>query len=195
MLIATTVTLLVGTDKTALNVSQHILCRLPFFRAALQGNFREASEQKVSMPEDELQDVTALVEFLYTDRYTYPYYVTAEPGSGRPTPNLAEGLYHVGVYATAHKYGCFELLATTLDLFMYVLEHLKGIDVIELWKRAYSMNLLLQDVEDNEKVGDFRRGLPGLLGELYTEHRPEMETTAVEYPMLLSDLLRLVMTK
>lgn len=178
-----------------LNVSQHILCRLPFFRAALEGNFQEASEQIVSMPEDEPQDVIALIEFLYTKHYTYPYYTDAESESDSPTPDLAEGLYHVGVYATAHKYGCLELVAAALDLFMYVLRHLEGIDVLRLWKGAYAMNLLLQEVEDNEKLAEFRCGLAGLLKELYREYRPEMETTVAEYPMLWSDLLRLVVSQ
>lgn len=146
------------------------------------------------MPEDELQDITALVEFLYTERYTYPYHVAVESGPDRPAPDLTEGLYHVGVYATAHKYGCLELVATALDLFMYVLGHLKGIEVVHLWKGAYAMNLQLQQVEHNEKVEEFRRGLGALLTELYKEHRTEMETATAEYPLLVSDLLRLVVT-
>lgn len=188
------VTLLVGADKTMLNVSQEILCRLPFFRAALQGNFREASEQAINMPEDEPQDVIALVEFLYTGRYTYPYHADAESKLANPAPDLAEGLYHVAVYATAHKYGCLELVATALDLFMYVLGQMKGMDVVRLWKGAYSMNLLLQEVEGEQKALEFKRRLSGLMKELYTKHRVEMETVAAEYPVLVSDLLRLVVT-
>lgn len=177
-----------------MNVSQHMLCRLPFFRAALQGNFREASEQTVKMPDDAPQDVTALVEYLYTGRYTYPYLVPAESGSGIPAPDLAEGLYHVGVYAMAHKYGCSELEAAALDSFMYVLERLGAIDVVRLWKGGYAMNLLLREVEDNENMAKFRRRLPGMLKELYSKHREEVETAAAEYPLLCSDFLRLVLS-
>lgn len=189
-----TITLFIGADKTMLSVSQDILCRLPFFRAALQGNFRESSEQTINMPEDEPQDVVALVEFLYTGRYTYPYHADAESTLEKPAADLMEGLYHVGVYATAHKYGCVELVATALELFMYVMGQLKGMDVVHLWKGAYAMDLLLQEVEDEEKGQEFKHGLGGLLKELYMEHRVEMETAAVEYPVLVSDLLRLVVT-
>lgn len=147
------------------------------------------------MPDDTLQDVTALVEFLYKDRYTYPYYEDAESGSTSPVPDLAEGLYHVGVYATAHKYGCPELETAALDLFMYVLEHLQGIEVVRLWKGAYGMDLLLEMVEDNERMETFRCVLPGLLKELYSEHRTEMEAAAAEYPLLWSDFLRLVLAQ
>lgn len=188
------ITLLIGADKIMLNVAEEILCRLPFFRAALQGNFREASEQTITMPEDEPQDVIALVEFLYTGRYTYPYHADAEFTLANPAPDLAEGLYHVAVYATAHKYGCLELVTTALEMFMYVLGQLKGMDVVRLWKGAYAINLLLQDVEDEQKALGFKRGLGELLKELYTNHRLEMETTAAEYPVLMSDLLRLVVT-
>lgn len=192
MLKSHTVTLLVGTDSTILNVSQHILCRLPFFRAALQGNFREASEQKINMPEDDPQDVTALVEFLYTGSYSYAYHDNAESESEGPTPDLAEGLYHVGVYATAHKYGCTELVAVSLGLFIYVLVHLEGIEVVRLWKGAYAKDLRLQDVEGNESVVEFMGRLAQLVKGLYAEHRTEMETVAAEFPVLISDLLRLV---
>lgn len=189
-----TITLFIGADKTMLSVSQDILCRLPFFRAALQGNFRESSEQTINMPEDEPQDVVALVEFLYTGRYTYPYHADTESTLEKPAAALIEGLYHVGVYATAHKYGCLELVATALELFMYVMGQLKGMDVVHLWKGAYAMDLLLQEVEDEEKGQEFKHGLAGLLKELYIEHRVEMEAAAVEYPVLVSDLLRLVVT-
>lgn len=144
------------------------------------------------MPEDEPQYVTALLEFLYTGHYSYPYYTEIESGSDRPAPNPAEGLHHVGVYAIAHKYGCLELVAVALDLFMYVLRRLAGIDVVRLWKGANAMNLLLKEVEDNDKLGEFKRGLVGLFKELYVEHRAEMETTVAEYPLLWSDLFSLV---
>lgn len=147
------------------------------------------------MPEDEPRVFTALVEFLYTNWYTYPYYVAVGTGCGTPVPDLAEGLYHASVYATAHKYDYPELEVAALDLFMYVLKHLEGMDVVRLWKGAYAMNLILPEVEENEKLVEFRRRLPGLLKELYIEHRTEMESAAVEYPMLWSDLMRLALSQ
>lgn len=144
------------------------------------------------MPEDNPQDVTALVEFLYTGSYSYPYHADVDSESASPTPDLAEGLYHVGVYATAHKYGCTELVTTALGLFVHVLVHLEGIEVVRLWKGAYAKDLFLQDVEDNEDMVEFRGRLAQLMKGLYAEHRVEMEAVAAEFPVLVSDLLRLV---
>lgn len=38
-----TVTLTAGPDAKEIKASQGILCQLPFFRAALEGEFREAT--------------------------------------------------------------------------------------------------------------------------------------------------------
>lgn len=186
-----TVTLLIGPDNIQFNASQHILCRLSFFRAALEGQFREASEKKLTMPEDDPQNVSAVIEFLYTGNYTYQYR-TDEKSAPSPAPDLTEGLYHVGVYATAHKYGCEMLEEAALRSFVYVLGHLKGVEVLRLWKGAYAENLCLGDVEGDGKLDEFKRGLPELLKELYTRERAEVEATAAEYPLLVSDLLRLL---
>lgn len=187
-----TVTLLVGADKILFNTSQHVLCRLPFFRAALQGQFREASEQSLTMPEDEPQNIAAMIEFLYTNNYTYQYGTDGESDIGRPAPSLAEGLYHVGVYATAHKYDCDSLAKAALENFVYVLRHLKGVEVMRLWKAAYAENLQLGDIEGHGKLEKFKRDLPKWLKELYTGQRAEVEAMAVEYPLFMSDLLRLL---
>lgn len=193
-LMSPTVTLLIGSDATVFHASQDILCRLPFFRAALQGEFREAADRRITMPEDEPQTVAALLEFLYTGSYTYPYHTPSEATdeSDGPAADLDEGAYHVGVYATAYKYGCTGLVEAALKAFMFVLGQLKGVDVLRLWKGAYAKDLLLKAVTGKEDVGAFRTGLPTLLKEMYTAHPTEMERTSVDYPALLHDLLRLV---
>lgn len=190
------VTLLVGADRILFHTSQHVLCRLPFFRAALQGQFREASEQSLTMPEDEPQNIAAMIEFLYTSNYTYQYGTDGgtdgDPDIGCPAPALAEGLYHVGVYATAHKYDCDSLAKAALENFVYVLRHLKGVEVMRLWKAAYAENLQLENIEGHGKLEKFKRDLPKWLKELYTEQRAAVEAMAVEYPLFMSDLLRLL---
>lgn len=193
-LMSPTVTLLVGPDATVFHASHDILCRLPFFRAALQGEFREAADRRITMPEDEPQTVAALIEFLYTRCYTYPYHTPSEASSepDAPAADLDEGAYHIGVYATAFKYDCTALVEGALKAFMFVLGELKGVDVLRLWKGAYAKELLLKAVHGMEDVGEFRAGLPQLLKEMYMEHPTEMERTSVDFPALLHDLLRLV---
>lgn len=148
------------------------------------------------MPEDEPQFVAALIEFLYTGSYTYPYRASQEVGGEvaikllAPVTELAEGVYHVGVYTTAQKYGSTELGEAALKAFMFVLRELKGVDVLNLWEAAYEKDLTLTVVEERVEVETFRVGLPLLMKELYTLHPTEMREMSVAYPTLLDDLCR-----
>lgn len=190
---SSTVTLVIGPDSATFHVPKDILCVLPFFRAALQGKFREASDNKISMPEDEPQNVAALIEFLYTGSYTYPFRPATEvEEEGSPAADYEEGAYHVGVYSTADKYECMGLMDAALKAFIFVLGELKGVNLLRLWKAAYAKDLFLRAVQDKEEVWEFRNGLAGLLKELYLSHPTEMERTTVDCPVLLHDLLRLV---
>lgn len=192
------VTLVIGPDNTLFHTSQSILCRLPFFRAALQGGFLEASDQRITMPEDEPQTVAALIEFLYTGSYTYSYRASPEAADEAavelttPATELVEGVYHAGVYSTAQKYGCAGLEEAALKAFMFVLGHLKGVDVMHLWEAAYAKDLTLSAVEERVEVEEFRAGLPRMMRELYTLHPTDMMQISVDYPELLHDLARLV---
>lgn len=188
---SSTVTLLIGADRVQFHVPQSVLCILPFFQAALQGEFREAVEQKIEMPEDDPQIVSALIEFLYTGGYTYAY-SQEETDSDDPPADLEEGSFHVGVYATAFKYDCQALVKASLTSFIGVLKQLQGIDVIRLWKTAYAKQLVLSKVNDNDTLDEFRGGLLVLLKDVYTAHGEEMDRTSEEHPALINDLLRLV---
>lgn len=192
---SSTITLLIGADRVEFRVPQTVLCILPFFRAALQGEFREASEQKIEMPEDEPQIVSALIEFLYTGGYTYAYSTQGETDSDAPPSDLEEGSFHVGVYATAFKYDCQGLVKASLSSFIGVLRQLKGIEVIRLWKAAYAKQLLLPKVSDNDMLAEFRSGLVVLLRDLYNTHGEEMDRTSEEHPALINDLLRSVVAR
>lgn len=191
---ATTVRLVIGPDLVLFHVSQMVLCTLPFFRAALEGEFREAVEHEIMMPEDQPEHVSAMIEFLYNDGYTYAYSRQPDIDSVAPPADLAEGSFHVGVYATAFKYDCQALVKASLDSFVAVLRRLKGVDVIRLWKAAYDRELLLSAVEANTNLVEFRAGLGALLKGLYVTHRGEMDSTAEDYPGMVNDLLRLVVS-
>lgn len=188
----------IGPDNTEFRAHEDILCQLPFFRAALQGGFKEASEKTITMPEDEPATIAALVEFLSTGSYTY----TFEPQETNdvaetadiPVSDVTQGSFHVAVYATASKYDCEKLVEGSLRNFKYVLEQLKGLDVIRLWKAAYMKGLYLSQFETDNEPQAFLKGLPELVGEAYRTHREEMDGMVSEYPALASDLLRLVTT-
>lgn len=178
-------TLVVGPSNIEFRGYERTLCRLPFFAAALHGQFREASEKRITMPEDEPAIISALIEFLYTGRYTYTY--TSSASTDPPASDLVEGAFHIGVYATASKYDCKELLKASVGAFTRVLKDLNGVELVRLWKTAYANGLSLEDVKD---VAEVKSGMVPLLREVYKNHKEEMEKTVEEFPALASDFLR-----
>lgn len=144
------------------------------------------------MPEDDPQHVAALIEYLYTGGYTYAYTPPSEDVSEAAPADLAEGSFHVGVYATAFKYDCQPLVKASLTCFIGVLRQLGGIDVVRLWMVAYDKELLLATVDGDKHLGGFRKGLVALLKEMYTTQREEMDRTSASHPALINDLLGLV---
>lgn len=188
-------TLRVGKKQIEFHAYEDILCRLPFFRAALKGKFKEATEKVIDMPEDEPEIISALVEFLYTGVYTYTYQpretAFSEDASNTPIRDLTQGLFHVDVYATASKYDCPLLVEGAVRNFTAVLKELKGIDIVRLWKAAYAKGLYLSEWGTDEVLREFKDGLGKLVTVLYSTHREEMEGTMSEFPALGCDLLRL----
>lgn len=188
-----TVILAAGPEAKEIHASHGILCQLPFFRAALEGEFREATENRIRMPDNELQSVAALVEFLYTGHYTYSFH-TKETEPGIPAADVAEGSFHVFVYTTANKYGCQQLVDASLASFLNVLSQLKGIDVIRLWVIAYDQGLVLDAVAGGSSESPVLQGLGQLLKGLYKTDREEMDSTTVDHPTLIGDFLRHVVS-
>lgn len=190
-----TVILAVGNKATEIHASQGLLCQLPFFRAALEGKFREATEKRISMPDDDLRSVAALVEYLYTGHYTYPFHNTSETELDVPAADVAEGSFHVFVYATANKYGCEQLVDASLTSYLNVLSNLKGIDVFRLWVIAYDQGLVLDTVATGASVVTATNRLGQLLKGVYTTDREEMDRITLEHPRLIGDVLRHVVSK
>lgn len=190
-----TITLVAGSKAIEIHASQGILCQLPFFRAAFEGEFREAAEKKICMPDDDFRSVAALVEYLYTGYYTYPFHNTKGTEGGVPAADVAEGSFHVFVYATANKYGCQQLVDTALTSFLHVLSQLNGIDVIRLWVIAYDQGLVLDTVAGSGRDSTVVQGLGQLLNNLYKTDREEMDSTTVDHPTLIGDFLRHLVAK
>ena len=68
-------TLEVGNEDSGIynfHVHESILCELDFFKATLQGGFKEASTKLIKMPEDDPLFMACLVEFLYHGNYQEP---------------------------------------------------------------------------------------------------------------------------
>lgn len=181
MLISRTITLIIGPDRTEFRVPEVVLCRLPFFRAALQGGFKEASEKVISMPEDVPAAISALIEFLYTGRYTY--------AADNPAGDFKQGAFHAAVYAAASKYGYQEMLSDVLRFFGNVLRQQRGLGVIALLKVASANGLNLALLEPDQDSRAFMAALPKLVVDLYSSHREEMDAMVLENPVLASDLL------
>lgn len=188
------VTLSVGPNATTFHVSQDILCRLPFFRAALTGEFLEATTKAITMPEDEPETLAALIEFLYNGVYTYTY--DGERGSDTPAVDLTEGQFHIAVYSVASKYDCPLLANGAVRNFCRVLRELDSVNCLRLWKTAYDNDLPLSKwgrVPDSKPPGAAE--LQKQLQILYADHAEEVAQVFHDYPALATDVLRVVITK
>lgn len=177
-----------------LNTHEDTLCQLPFFQAALRGEFREGSTKTIEMPEDNERNVSAMIEFLYTGEYTYtfdPGSVEISAGSNTPVPTLAEGVYHVGVYAVASKYDCQGLVEMAVKNFEAVASELDDISTLCLWRTAYSEGLQLPRRKLDFKQYSSGHGLGAWVKGLYNDHEDEMEEVMLACPQLASDLLRI----
>lgn len=188
------ITLYVGPERIEMHCHEDTLCHLPFFLAALQGNFKEGSEKTITMPEDDPSKVSALIEFLYTGNYTYTYDLSSaqlHEGSNTPVGDLAEGLYHVGVYVVASKYDCPGLSEMAIQNFTVVANELDDIDTLRLWKGAYSADLYLPRHREDFEQYRSGQGLVAWVRGLFDEHGEEMDETMSECPKLSCDLLRI----
>lgn len=193
-LMSPTITLCVGADKVKLHAYEDTLCQLPFFNAALRGNFKEATEQVITMPEDNPSAVSALIEFMYTGNYTCTY----DPASARlhedsttPVGSLGEGLFHIEIHTIATKYDYPGLATIATRNILVVVAELNSIDALRAWQAAYSAGLRLPGKRRDFEAYCDGRGLAAWLNCLVAEHLEEMEERIMECPALGFDLLRI----
>lgn len=187
-------TLLVGQERVKFQAHEDTLCQLPFFQAALRGEFKEASTKTIAMPEDNESHVSAMIEFLYTGDYTYiydPRTVELSTGSNAPVATLSEGVYHVGVYVVASKYHCSGLAEMAVKNFEAVASELDDINTICLWKAAYTDGLQLPRRKRDFDRYSAGKGLGAWVKGLYKDHFEEMEEVMLACPQLASDLLHI----
>lgn len=185
------VTLTVGAERIDFNTNQDVLCRLPFFHAALHNGFKETTSRKITMPDDEPEIIAALIEFLAGGKYTYVY---PDRTNVTPTPpcDLAEGLFHLRVYVAALKYDCQALASAAMQSLVDVMRQIDGTDLIQLLKETYLRGCDINTLAKGGDMDDVKRKLPGILHRVYTMHGDEMKTVVCECPLLANDLLGLL---
>lgn len=187
-------TLCVGEEKVQFHAHEDTLCTLSFFKAALHGMFKEATDKAISMPDDDPTHVSALLEFLYTGSYTYTYYPSSAmlpEGSTTPAGDLNEGLYHLGVYVVAAKYDASVLASIALKNFKAVAIELESVCALQLWLSAYAKDLRLPRCRQEFDRYSSGQGLVSWVQGLFREHEEVMEDVLEQCPMLAADLLRI----
>ncbi len=124
------ITLVVGREQRLFAAHEDVLCMSPFFQAACRGQFMEAAAKRITLPDEEPEIFSSVLEYLYKGDY-YPRLVhnkrrnsweleTGEGGTG----SVESTVYHHGVdgellkdtviYCTAEKYGLDELKRVAL---------------------------------------------------------------------------------
>ncbi|KAL2008381.1 hypothetical protein VTN00DRAFT_8363 [Thermoascus crustaceus] len=64
------VTMVVGCEQRIFAAHEDVLSRSPFFRAALKGQFLEASTKQVVLPDEEPETLSCVLEYLYKGDYS-----------------------------------------------------------------------------------------------------------------------------
>jgi hypothetical protein len=124
------ITLVVGRDQRLFAAHEDVLCISPFFQAACRGQFLEAQNKKIYLPDEEPEIFSSVLEYLYKGDY-FPRLIhnkrrnswELEAGSGG-AGSVESTVYHHGVdgellkdtviYCTAEKYGLDELKRVAL---------------------------------------------------------------------------------
>lgn len=172
------------------HASQDIICHLPFFRAALQGGFREATDKIINMPDDEPDTVASLLEFLYVGRYTYTF--DNEASTEGRAKDMAASSFHVRLHALASKYDCEALVAIQRRSIAHMLDGLEGMEVVSLLREMYDSGFVVRDWDGSKEMAAVKSRIPGILGELYAECEEELDGVWAECPGLATDLLKLL---
>lgn len=191
-IMSTPVVLHVGPAAVVFYAPEATLCRVPFFRAALQGGFREATEKQMNMPEDTPEIFATFLEHLFTGSYTYTYTPDTTVIRDIPATDLPEGCFHASVYSVAFKYDWQPLVDDAVANFLFVLTKLAGMDIIRLWKAGYVNGLTVAVCEPDGRLVDFVKMLPGLMHGLYNTDAVELADAVSQCPELSYDLMRLL---
>lgn len=172
-----------------LHAREDMLCRLPFFVAALHGGFKEAAEKAISMPEDYPDVISALLEYLSTDTYTYAY-------QSETINKEAELFFHLDLYAAAKKYGAENLMHEATENFVEVLKAVRdcsGASRLRLWRHAYDAGLrATNNWNTGNQVHAFRKRIVGQVGKVLAECKAEFDAAVREVEWFGLDIISIV---
>ncbi|RQM05887.1 hypothetical protein DH86_00002208 [Scytalidium sp. 3C] len=124
------ITIVVGREQRLFAAHEDVLCVSPFFQAACRGQFMGSTNKRISLPDEEPEIFSSILEYLYKGDY-YPRLIhdkrkntwELETG-GEGANNVESTIYHHGmdgellkdtvIYCTAEKYGLEELKRVAL---------------------------------------------------------------------------------
>lgn len=195
-LMSPTVTLHVGPAGKTFYVHEATLCKLPFFRAALNGGFAEATLRAVTLLEDDPAAVSALVEFLSTGKYTFAFHGPLFH-AGRPPTIANEGSFHIGVYIVADKYDCTALALEAKRNFREVMKEVSGPHLVRAWITAYEAGM---SIKGNWGTGDVYGGAIDArvlleVKKMLEDDEDEIDRAVREVPNFGKDLLKIAVKK
>ncbi|GAB1310142.1 BTB domain-containing protein [Madurella fahalii] len=123
------VTLVVGQEQRIFAAHENVLCISPFFQAVLQNQMMDSQTKKISLPDEEPEVFSSILEYLYKGDYsprlvhnkkrnTWELEQAGEDGRSEATiyHHSVEGelLKDTAIYCAADKYGIEELKRVSL---------------------------------------------------------------------------------
>ncbi|KAL8898806.1 MAG: hypothetical protein Q9207_006519 [Kuettlingeria erythrocarpa] len=108
-------TVSVGPSQKEYRVHSSVLCTSPVFSRICEGDFKEAHECHISLPEDSAQDFDAIVEYLYMNKFITIGNTVTPDGQHRDRETCALEL--ASLYVTAEKYQMDDLKSLVVEKF------------------------------------------------------------------------------
>lgn len=191
------VTLYVGDDRVRYRAYEDHLCRLPFFRAALHGEFKEAADKTINMPEDDPEAVAALIQWLAVGTYIFnknrlqkSTMAARKMSETTPSDDLLRALFNLEVCVVASKYDLQSLVTKATKRFYKSQKGFKAIDILQLW-RAYSTTGLdgfpfpeMSSLGSDRSVGANSVKAREIVRSLAKDHRVELISAITKFPSL-----------
>lgn len=193
------ITLYVGEDRIEYHVHEDTLCKLPFFRAALLGQFKEATEKAITMPEDDPEAVSALIKWLYNAELSnvktlhHTTMKLRQVGVGSSlSPLFLEGLFYLEVSIVASKYECEGLLQAAIKGFYGAQRGLSDIAIFRLFKCAYTTDERLPVALSRGNQASIVQSTILWIRRVRRDNSEEVEKTLEAFPGLATSILHTI---
>ena len=125
----TMVTIYVGPESYAFQIYKELLCHdSPFFKAALEGNFKEGNAQTVSLPEDDVETFKIYQTWLNTMQLRYNF------------DHVEWWLCFAKLWVLADKIGSTALKNRTVDAICATIKHNPKLDWVSSHAVCYTFD-------------------------------------------------------